>query len=224
MASQAKTPIQGQSGVLPAIPGRSGVLVDDLFKGITRDNGVAFKCSHSIPTQPYIDEFSKTNKVLFASRISNGRIAAYLGSRKEVTDAVERGFTFDNTFLDVEPLAQPTTRLTLSNVYPEIPNTLLINNLSSFCKVVSPIRPIPLGFKQKNLSHIMSFRRQVQVLVVFLRFERTQYRCTVKTLHLSNGKLCLIGSTQFRQLHSFTSYIFMFSKQLCFFRQASTRR
>ena len=52
-----------------------------------------------------------------------------------------------------------------SNVYPEIPNTALINKLSSFCKLVSPIRPIPLGIKNPKLSHIMSFRRQVYVLI-----------------------------------------------------------
>ena len=41
---------------------------------------------------------------------------------------------------------------------------LLKKYLSSFCKVVSKIRPIPLGLKQKSLCHIMSFRRSVQVI------------------------------------------------------------
>ena len=122
MASQVKTSIQGQSGVCPTNPARSSVPGDDPFKGMSRENGVAFKSSHSIPTQTYIDEFAKLNSVLFASRISNGRIAAYLGSREEVVSAVERGFSFNNSYLEVEPLVQPTTRLTLSNVYPEIQN------------------------------------------------------------------------------------------------------
>ena len=104
-------------------------------------------------------------RVVSASRISNNRIALYMSSREEVTDAITRGLSYGDSFLELTPLIQPTTRLTFSNVYPEIPNHIRINNISSFCKVVSAVRPIPLGFKNKQLSHVMSFRRQVQVLI-----------------------------------------------------------
>ena len=80
-------------------------------------------------------------------------------------DAVQNGLDHDGTFLESTPLVRPTIRLTLSNENPEIPNSVLIHNLSSFCKVVSQVRPIPLGFKDKELSHIMSFRQHVQVLI-----------------------------------------------------------
>ena len=79
--------------------------------------------------------------------------------------AINNGLTYNNTFIQINPLTLPTTRLTLSNVYPEISNQILTKQISAFCKVVSPIKPIPLGFKDKNLSHILSFRRQVQVLI-----------------------------------------------------------
>ena len=103
--------------------------------------------------------------MISASRISNGRIAIYLSSREAVIDAVQRGLEYGDSFLELTPLVRPTTRLTLSNVYPEIPNSVLINNISTFCKVVSQVRPIPLGLKNKELTHVMSFRRQVQVLL-----------------------------------------------------------
>ena len=93
--------------------------------------------------------------------ISNQRIAVYLKSKQDVFNAINNnGLTYNNTFIQINPLTLPTTRLTLSNVYPEIPN-----QISAICKVVSQIKPIPLGFKDKNLSHILSFRRQVQVLI-----------------------------------------------------------
>ena len=66
-----------------------------------------------------------------------------------VIDAVQRGLEYGDSFLELTPLVRPTTRLTLSNVYPEIPNSVLVSNISSFCKVVSQIRSIPLGFKNK---------------------------------------------------------------------------
>ena len=72
---------------------------------------------------------------------------------------------FDGSYLEVTPLVRPSTRLTLSNVYPEIPNQIVLENLFPFCKVVSQIRPIPLGIKSQSMSHIMSFRRQVYVIV-----------------------------------------------------------
>ena len=133
----------------------------------TRNNGVSFNDADKVSVQTYIDAFTARippKEVISASRISNGRIAIYLSSREAVIDAVQQGLEYGDSFLELTPLVRPTTRLTLSNVYPEIPNSILVSNISSFCKVVSQIRPIPLGFKNKELTHIMSFRRQVQVL------------------------------------------------------------
>ena len=113
-----------------------------------------------------------------------------MSSREEVADAITRGLSYGDSFLELTPLIQPTTRLTFSNVYPEIPNHILINNIYSFCKVVSAVRPIPLGFKNKQLSHIMSFRRQVQVLIkpnitlpdhINLSYGNTNYRVFLST-------------------------------------------
>ena len=177
MASQAEPPIHGQPSVNKAGPIQGQPSVSNVgpsdsggepFKHVTRDNGVTFSASDTISIQSYMDQFTKQHKnknVVSASRISNGRIAVYLGSKGEVVDAVQQGIAYNGTFIELTPLVRPTTRITLSNVYPEIPNSVLIKNLSSFCKVVSQIRPIPLGLKQKNLSHIMSFRRQVHVLL-----------------------------------------------------------
>ena len=140
----------------------------DPFINITRDNGVVFKVEDNVPIAAYVDAFTdllNPNSVVSASRISNGRAAIYLKTRQDVEDAVMYGFKYNETFIEVSPMVQPTTRLILSNVYPEIPNDVLNRNLSGFCKVVSRIRPIPLGIKTKELSHVYSFRRQVHVLI-----------------------------------------------------------
>ena len=190
MTSQAQRPIQINSSV------SKGGERDSIVPGnspLTRDNGIVFKALDTVSVRQYLISLVSQisdSKVLSASRISNGRIAAYLSSKEAVIEAVQTGLTYDGTFIELTPLVQPTTRLTLSNVYPEIPNTVLIHNLSSFCKVVSQVRSIPLGFKEKHLSHIMSFRRQVHVLLkpnvtppehINLSYLGTNYRVFLST-------------------------------------------
>ena len=166
MASQAsQRDVQGQRTTGAAGPSSTNV---GHFKNVTRHNGVSFKATENVPIQSYINAFTTTvpaNDVISASRISNGRIAVYLSTKEAVINAVQRGLEYQGTLLELTPLIRPTTRLILSNVYPEIPNSVLVENLSSFCKVVSDCKPIPLGFKDKKLNHIMSFRRHVQVLM-----------------------------------------------------------
>ena len=196
MASQAHNQrVQGQPSSNAAGPSTStfpSTSVDH-FKNVTRNNGVAFKATENVSIQSYIDALTSTipaNDVISASRISNGRIAVYLNSKEAVIKAVQHGLEFGGSFHELTPLVRPTTRLILSNVYPEIPNSVLVENLSPFCKVVSPCRPIPLGLKNKQLSHIMSFRRQVHVLIspnvtppdhINFTFAGTNYRVFLST-------------------------------------------
>ena len=164
MANQASQHNAGQRPATAANPGSAGGL-----KNITRNNGVAFQANEHVAIQSYINSIAGTiipaKDIVSASRISNGRIAIYLSSKEAVTHAVQQGLEYEGALLELTPLVRPTTRIILSNVYPEIPNEILTDNLTSFCKVVSDLRPIPLGFKDKRLNHIMSFRRHVQVLM-----------------------------------------------------------
>jgi len=193
MASQANTHVLGQPPASAAGLPQSTVTNVENFKNVTRNNGVFFRAADNVSIQAYIDAFITilpAKNVISASRISNGRIAVYLSSKEAVVDAVQKGLTYGGSYLELTPLVRPTTRFTLSNVYPEIPNSVLVNNLSPFCKVVSQIRPIPLGLKDKHLNHIMSFRRQVQVLInpnvtppdhINFFFSGTNYRVFLST-------------------------------------------
>ena len=193
MTSQAKMPERGQPSVTSAGPSKPTVNNDEPFRNVTRDNGIAFRAADNVSVQTYIDAITEDfppEYIVSASRISNGRIAIYLSSRQAVINTVQQGLSFDGSFLELTPLVRPTTRLTLSNVYPEIPNGVIAANLSAFCKVVSQIKPIPLGLKRTNLTHIMSFRRQVQVLLnpnvtppdhINFTFSGTNYRVFIST-------------------------------------------
>lgn len=165
MAGRSDRHVQGQAQGPIGNPTIVGV---EQFKLVTRDNGVSFSAINNVSIQTYIDAFVQNippEHIVSASRISNGRIAIYLNSKESVVRAVNRGLNYEGAFIELTPLVRPTTKLILSNVYPEIPNSVLVENIGSFCKVVSQCRPIPLGLKNKKLTHVMSFRRQVQVLM-----------------------------------------------------------
>ena len=166
-AERAARDRPGPSTARPA-QAASSVPAPEPFSSMSRNNGTSFSALPDVSIHDYIKAFSTTTPaecIISASRISNQRIAVYLKSKENVFSAINNGLTYNNTFIQINPLTLPTTRLTLSNVYPEISNQILTKQISAFCKVVSPIKPIPLGFKDKNLSHILSFRRQVQVLI-----------------------------------------------------------
>ena len=168
MASQAERPIQGRLGGKQGSGPESIVPADGPSAPISRTNATVFKASDTISIRTYLTSLAAQicdATIVNSSRISNGRVWAYLSSRDAAIRAVQNGLTHGGDFIELTPLAQPTTRLTLSNVYLEVPNTVLIKNLQCFFKVSSAIRQSPLGFKDKHLAHIMSFRRQVHVLL-----------------------------------------------------------
>ena len=128
MASQAEPLIVDQPSISTgniAKPTSSG---DEPFINITRNNGVCFQATNTVSVQSYIDQFTEqqpAGNVMAASRISNSRVAIYLNTRDAVTSAVQQGFNYNGTFLQLTPLVLPTTKITLSNVYPEIPNAII---------------------------------------------------------------------------------------------------
>ena len=148
--------------------GSSNLNVNQMSYISVRKNAVVFSVADNVPLSSYVDALSSSippNSITHASRISNGRAAVYLCSKEIADESILCGLHIQETYVEISPLVRPTTRLVLSNVYPEIPNYVITANLSAFCKTVSPVRPIPLGMKDKKLSHIMSFRRQVHVFI-----------------------------------------------------------
>ncbi|CAM4525233.1 unnamed protein product, partial [Lepidochelys kempii] len=67
-------------------------------------------------------------------------------------------------FVPLEPLEDLGVRLVLTSVPPFLPNVALLPALSTLGKLVSVISPLPLGCKDPTLRHVLSFRRQVQLL------------------------------------------------------------
>lgn len=104
------------------------------------------------------------SNILSASRM-NKAIVVFLKEESMVDDLVERGLTVGNVFVSVLPLSNLAKKVMLSNVPPFISNDSLESLLVRYGKLVGPIKMIPLGLKNPDLKHIMSFRRQTHMLL-----------------------------------------------------------
>lgn len=100
------------------------------------------------------------DSIMSASRM-NSAVVIFLDNVEKVNRVVENGISIQDTFTPVIPLVQPAKKIILSNVPPFIKDDLLIAELSRHGKIVSQMRKVPLGCKSPLLKHVVSFRRQI---------------------------------------------------------------
>ncbi len=63
------------------------------------------------------------------------------------------------------PLSTPAKKIMISNVPPFVKDEMIVQELSRYGKIVSPIKKIPLGCKSPLVKHLVSFRRQVFMIL-----------------------------------------------------------
>lgn len=100
------------------------------------------------------------DNIVSASQM-NKAVVVFLKDERLVTVLIESGISVSGAFIQVQPLATPTSKVTISNVPPFIPNADIERELSRFGKLASGIKMVPLGCKNAALKHVMSFRRHV---------------------------------------------------------------
>lgn len=99
-----------------------------------------------------------------ASRM-NSAVVMFLDSADKVNLVVERGIVLRNARTVVFPLVSPAKRVTLSSLTPFISDEVLERELSRHGQIVSAIKMIPSGYKSPKLKHVVSFRRQVYMIL-----------------------------------------------------------
>lgn len=95
-----------------------------------------------------------------ASRM-NKAVVVFVKEEELANRLISEGIVVGGDFLTISPLVTPTTRVTVSNVPPFIPNAEIERALARYGKFASGIRTIPLRCRNEALKHVMSFRRQV---------------------------------------------------------------
>lgn len=76
------------------------------------------------------------------------------------------GIKLNNSFIPARRLVSPAKRIILSNVSPSLPHEIVEKELKQIgLKIVSPVRFIGAGISKEGYKHILSFRRQVYVIL-----------------------------------------------------------
>ncbi|CAM5080512.1 unnamed protein product [Natator depressus] len=137
------------------------------FPTLTRKHGV--RCL-LVPASPHVEAYLQAlakvvgpTAIVAASKMY-GKVVFFLATEAAAQEAVERGLAVGEVFVLLEPLEDLGVRLVLTSVPPFLPNAALLPALSALGKLTSVISPLPLGCKDPTLRHVLSFRRQVQLL------------------------------------------------------------
>lgn len=176
-----------------------GVSVAGLEK-LTRRHGVrlcpAVNCSVESCSLA-VGEMVGYDSVKSASKMNNG-VVLFLDSLDKVHMVVEQGVVIQGTLVPVMPLSSPTKKIILSKVAPFISNEMLQKELMRHGQLMSPIKMLPLGCKSPLLKHVVSFRRQVFMilknnteelnLLLKFRVDNSDY-----TVHVSSDTMKCFG-------------------------------
>lgn len=119
--------------------------------------------------EDYLKELAKIVepiRIRYISRISRNRVCCYLESKQTADQLVNQGksITIKEQIVHIRPLTSQNKRIIISNVRPEIPNTVIIEELQNLgITPKSTITNLKAFSVDPLFSHISSFRRQVYI-------------------------------------------------------------
>ncbi|KAM4543369.1 uncharacterized protein V3H82_021258 [Fundulus diaphanus] len=144
------------------VGGGSGV-----FSALTRRNGIKVGAGSPCSVEDVclaVGEVIGHGSIKSAARM-NGAVVLFVERVEQANLLVESGISVNGSFLQVSPLTQPATRVILSNVPPFISDEFLVKELSRHGRVVSPVKKILSGCKSPLLTHVVSHRRQLFMIL-----------------------------------------------------------
>ncbi|CAG9835877.1 unnamed protein product [Diabrotica balteata] len=108
-----------------------------------RDQAILFNTLENCTINDYLEGLSQHTEpknIIFASRISNGRICIYLSSKNLVDKfiAETKKIIVNGNILEARRLITPSVRLILSNECPSIPSNLIMDELIKLDNFVLP--------------------------------------------------------------------------------------
>jgi len=133
------------------------------------NQAIVFNSINNIKQIEYVTALSKiipAENIQFVSRISNNRFCVFFNSQAVMENLLKThsSIIVNEIEIPIRRLINASKRIILSNVYPTIPNQLIINALNEQgIKTTSQISLMKAGFSTEQFSHILSFRRQVYI-------------------------------------------------------------
>ena len=123
--------------------------VIDCFPNITNKNAITIPVAENLSNEEVclaISKIVKPSGILACGRM-NGSILVYLKNEADIPRVCAGGIGIKGQHVDVNPLVKPSVKVTLSNVRPDMPNSILADTLATFGTIVSDIRPISANLR-----------------------------------------------------------------------------
>ncbi len=125
------------------------------FNDLTRRHGVKVESIINVEQCCLaVGEIVGHDNIVSASRMNSAIVLFFRSVEKA-------NVVLNGSLVPVLPLSNPSRKVVLSNVPPFIKDDVLVQELSGYGKLVSSIKKIPLGCKSPLVKHLVSFRRQV---------------------------------------------------------------
>ena len=135
------------------------------FQRLTRQHGVKIQSSASVEECSLaIGDVVGHENVKSASRM-NSAIVVFIATIEKARQLIVTGIVLNDAYTIVLPLSSPSKKVIISNVPPFIDDNLIEDKLSVYGRLVLSMRKISLGGKSSLLKHVISFRRQVYMVL-----------------------------------------------------------
>ena len=87
--------------------------------------------------------------------------ACFFYSEITASTLIASGFSVNGHFVEVRRLDTQSRKVVLSNVPPELPDSMLLDSLAPLGKITSRLTCLGASLKNPSLKHVKSFRRSV---------------------------------------------------------------
>ena len=133
-----------------------------------KDQAVVVPVVDEATNQDYLialEHYVSPTKIIFASRMSNGRFCVYFDSKETAESFITENseITVKDKIVKVRPLIIPSKKLLISNVNPCIPHSIIENELihTLGLKLTSSLSFVKGSYTCTRFQHVLSFRRSV---------------------------------------------------------------
>lgn len=133
------------------------------------NQAIVFKAIDGVKQIDYllaISKFTAPANIISASRISKNRYCIFLNNQNTANELVQnhQKIVVNNEEIIIRKLINPSKRITLSNVYPVIPDNSIIKALHEIgVRTTSAVFPLRTVNSSELFAHVTSFRRQIYI-------------------------------------------------------------
>jgi hypothetical protein len=133
------------------------------------NQAIVFKAIDGVKQIDYllaISKFTAPANITSASRISKNRFCIFFNNQNTANELVKnhQKILINNEEIIIRKLINPSKRITLSNVYPVIPDSSIIKALHEIgVRTTSAVFPLKTVSSSELFAHVTSFRRQIYI-------------------------------------------------------------